>query len=289
MTDFECNIRAQYGQEGQDWLLQLPSLVNKLAEKYKLSQLKPADNSSFNYVVFADKHSQPVVLKLGLNEKALQREVDCLRAFQHHGAVGLLESEPGVILLKRVLPGETLRSYFPNRERDAAAIFAEVVNELHEVKIDHNHSFLKVQELLAEIDLVENLPEDTIAKAQVLREHLLKTTKQTVLLHGDLHHENILSSYQNWSVIDPKGFVGDPLFETSAFLCNPISELANNSSRQQIIMARIELVAKFLNADPERILQWLFVKLVLMIAWQEQDGLVSTEMRQLLSSVELYL
>jgi len=43
-----------------------------------------------------------------------------------------------------------------------------------------------------------------------------------VVLHGDLHHFNILSSGDRWLAIDPKGIIGEPEFEPAAYLENKI-------------------------------------------------------------------
>ena len=47
-----------------------------------------------------------------------------------------------------------------------------------------------------------------------------------VLLHGDLHHDNILSATRApWLIIDAKGLVGDSGYDLGAFLYNPIPDL----------------------------------------------------------------
>ena len=49
----------------------------------------------------------------------------------------------------------------------------------------------------------------------------MSTSKETVVLHGDLHHWNILSSEREpYLIIDPKGYFGDPGYEVGAFLAN---------------------------------------------------------------------
>ena len=37
-----------------------------------------------------------------------------------------------------------------------------------------------------------------------------RTTSEAVVLHGDLHHDNVLRDGDGWVVIDPHGYVGDP-------------------------------------------------------------------------------
>jgi streptomycin 6-kinase len=42
---------------------------------------------------------------------------------------------------------------------------------------------------------------------------LAKMSALPVLLHGDLHQDNILSQGDDWLVIDPKGVIGFPINE----------------------------------------------------------------------------
>ncbi|WP_367606075.1 hypothetical protein [Legionella sp. W05-934-2] len=50
MISFEQNILTIYGKKGQEWLNKLPSILANLINQNGLSQLKPVENMSFNYV-----------------------------------------------------------------------------------------------------------------------------------------------------------------------------------------------------------------------------------------------
>ncbi len=61
-----------------------------------------------------------------------------------------------------------------------------------------------------------------------LVERVERTTKDffaenhnPVLMHGDFHHFNILSSERGWLVIDPKGVIGPAGYEVGPFMLNP--------------------------------------------------------------------
>ena len=43
-----------------------------------------------------------------------------------------------------------------------------------------------------------------------------------MLLHGDLHHENIMHGPRGWLAIDPKGVLGDPGFDAANMFYNPL-------------------------------------------------------------------
>ncbi len=54
------------------------------------------------------------------------------------------------------------------------------------------------------------IPEQMVVSAESTFRELLSTAPSTpVLLHGDLHHGNILSTQHGWLAIDPKGIIGE--------------------------------------------------------------------------------
>ena len=55
-SKFEQNIINIYGDKGKQWLLDLPNIVNKIAKKWNLTDLKPVDNLSINYVASGLHH-----------------------------------------------------------------------------------------------------------------------------------------------------------------------------------------------------------------------------------------
>ena len=58
-------------------------------------------------------------------------------------------------------------------------------------------------------------------------EALLADPREVCVLHGDLHHENVLDGGERgWLVIDPKGLLGERTYEYATTLCNPDAEMA---------------------------------------------------------------
>ncbi|MDR3155476.1 MAG: hypothetical protein LBT90_00005, partial [Holosporaceae bacterium] len=97
--------------------------------------------------------------------------------------------------------------------------------------------------------------------------HLLETTTKQTVMHGDLHHDNILRDNDEWKIIDPAGVVGDHVYEIASFMINPIDKIWKCENAISIITNRVEKFSCLLNVDPQRILQWTFVKSVLCWIW----------------------
>ena len=78
-----------------------------------------------------------------------------------------------------------------------------------------------------------------------------------MLLHGDLHHFNFLAAQRSpWLAIDPKGIIGDPIFEVAAFICNPYPVVIKLPNLKELLQRRIELFHELLGYNKQRIRDW---------------------------------
>lgn len=283
MSSFEQNIITIYGSEGKKWLNELPSVLAVLSKQYNLSQLEPVSNMSFNYVARGFIKEKPIIVKLGLNNKALSKETQCLKAFESRATPKVIANKDNMIIMECAVPGITLKEYFPWQETEATNILCNVIKDLHTAQIPIGHNFYHIKDLLQTLDKEIDIPNNILNKARRLRDKLLSTTTKEVLLHGDLHHDNILKNDHGWMVIDPKGFIGDPAFETTAYICNPIPDLLHENNPTEIIIGRIQLCAKNLNIPEQRVKDWFYVKSVLCWAWSLEDKLDHVYWKKLLN------
>ncbi|MDF1758748.1 MAG: aminoglycoside phosphotransferase family protein [Legionellaceae bacterium] len=283
MQNFKDNIVNIYGEKGRLWLQDLPKLISDKSCEYNLSELIPVSNMSFNYVVKGYQESKPIILKLGLDYKALAKEAACLNSFSNHGAVGCIDSSEGFLLLEQAIPGSSMKECFQIEDAESSIVLSNVIKELHKAGIPKKHNFYYLEDLLKALDGDLNIPNDIFARAKNLRKELLNSSSEKVLLHGDLHHENILKNDDKWVVIDPKGFIGDPIFDVCAFLSNPYPELLKQTNPKEIINNRVILIAKLLGYSEQRIRDWHYVHTVLCWAWCLDDGIDSTYWQGLVS------
>jgi streptomycin 6-kinase len=116
------------------------------------------------------------------------------------------------------------------------------------------------------------LPLDLVERAEALFDDLLASQAQAMLLHGDLHHENILAATREpWLAIDPKGLVGEPAYEVGALLRNPYPHLLSEPDPAAILASRLDLLAEELALDRQRMLAWAFAQAVLSAWWHVED------------------
>ena len=269
---FESNIINIYGKTGQQWLDDLPKLITQVEATYGLSNLKPVEALSYNYVLSGLQGSQPIILKLGLDIDGFKREAAALMAFSGFGVVQIFSENTGLLLLECVVPGMSLKSYFPEKDDEAINITAKVIKRLHKAPMPSTYAFPHIKDWLEALDGDLEIPLQTLQKAREIRDQLLKTADPDVLLHGDLHHDNILQNGEGWLVIDPKGVIGEPAYEVAAFIRNPIPELLNHADAPNIIHNRVIRFAELFELPPQRILDWCFVQAVLSWVWAIEDG-----------------
>ena len=101
---------------------------------------------------------------------------------------------------------------------------------------------------------------------------LCGTQKNRRLLHGDLHHENVIfDDRRGWLAIDPKGVVGEIEYEIGAALRNPVDRPDLCASRE-ILQRRIQIFEQALHLDTVRAVRWAFAQAVLSAIWSWEDG-----------------
>lgn len=112
---------------------------------------------------------------------------------------------------------------------------------------------------------------DLLSQAQEVYTSLVATQNAPRLLHGDLHHENILlDAERGWLAIDPKGVIGELEFELGAWLRNPIGH-PEVYAQAAAVDRRIQQLGALLPIDPSRTLGWAFAQGVLSAIWTVED------------------
>ncbi|HEY2050218.1 MAG TPA: aminoglycoside phosphotransferase family protein [Caulobacteraceae bacterium] len=108
-----------------------------------------------------------------------------------------------------------------------------------------------------------------VSAAAIARE-LLDDPRDPVVLHGDLHHDNVLDGGdRGWLAIDPKGLIGERAFEFANLFRNPDAALALAPGRMR---RQAGIVAEAAQVDRTRLLRWILAYAGLGAAWSLQSG-----------------
>jgi streptomycin 6-kinase len=273
-----------WGDAGRQWLDDLPSILDEVLRRWGL-RCDGALPMSLHWVASVSRDDgSPAVLRLGLPQADHQAvESAVLQAYAGRGAVRLIAHDPerGALLLQRADPGRQLRDLVPGDDERATAAIVAVVRALHAAPLPGGHTVPPLRraraaftEYLAQQAGDDVLPRRLVQAAASLFDELVASAGDPVLLHGDLHHNNVLSderSASGWVAIDPHGWVGDRGFDVGAMLYNPDPHV-RSEALLRLVPGRIEQLAAGLDLPVDRVVAWGFVMAMLSQVWTVQDG-----------------
>ena len=274
------NVVGAWGDDGARWLADLPRVLTDVAGDWDLTIGEPYDLSYHYVTAVTCGDGTPAVLKLGVpTGDSLRAEAPTLTAFDGRGAVRLLRAEldRGALLLEAAEPGWRARDLVPGRDGEATSAAVGVMRRLHVPPPPGS----TMPELVAQANAFDTyasvhgdagpLPLDFVVRAGALMRELCASATERVVLHGDLHHDNILrAGREPWLAIDPHGIVGDPGYELGALLYNPDPD-DRDEALTALVPSRIEQLADELAMPVDRVVAWGFVKAVLSDVWSAES------------------
>jgi streptomycin 6-kinase len=145
------------------------------------------------------------ILRPGEMEKA--RGFRTLAALDGRGAVRVLAQAEDAILMEWC-DGSSLGDLSRSGQDDAATTaLCTVIRTLHTAPCDPAGLWPLAATFAP---LTAPALDGDLATAARIARACLADPRPTQALHGDLHHDNVLSTPRGWLAIDPKGLCGDP-------------------------------------------------------------------------------
>jgi len=276
---FIRNVRGAFGGTGGAWLERLPHLVAQAAQRWGLSGVEPLSRLSYNFVACAVRGSERVILKIGVPQRELTSEMAALRRFDGRGACRLIECDEanGFLLLERLVPGRRLSSL----EDDEAAtrIAVQVMRDLWR-PAPPDDRLIRLRDWFDGLGRIRPhygggtgpFPKEALERVESILPELLADAN-LILLHGDFHHDNILSSERGWLAVDPKGVVGPAGYEIGPFMINPRDRPLEPRSFEARTARRIDILEQMLGWERGIILRWAAAHALLSAWWDFEDGL----------------
>lgn len=277
------NVLGVWGEDGRAWLQRLPLLVDEVTHAWGL-ELEQPFSMTFHWVFAVRRDDDtPAVLKLappGSDHQAV--EAAALSSWDGQGAVRLLRRDPlrGALLLQRADPGTPVRELLPARDDEATGVLAAVMRMLHQAPVPETGvpplTSLRgtFERYLRAHSADEPLPRRLVERALGLFDALNTDVQAPVLLHGDLHHDNVLrddATAAGWLAIDPHGWIGDPGFDVGPMLYNP-DPYQRSDALLALVPQRVERLADALDMSADRVAGWGLVTAVLSQLWSVEDG-----------------
>ena len=272
------------------------SVVEKYKDQWELSEITFQQSLSINSLIFYafSKQYGKVILKILINSDFDEdiKEIMSLIQFQGENFCKLYEYslEDKVYIMERIIPADTLYESACREER--IKIIGAIFKVLHKPDLPDS-IFPTYSEWFAAGKEGTKNRKDCEELRQYLEnaESMLKDIRQkysrNVLLHGDLHHENILKNENgSYTVIDPKGVTGDPVFDLSRFI---LDEFRDDlvSEPKEIIIDFVKNLGDSVGIPCETLLCCLYIETVIWLFREElANGESLEECEQLIMNMK---
>jgi streptomycin 6-kinase len=187
------------------------------------------------------------------------------------GAARVLAHRENAILMERAEPGPSLGQIARDgRDDEASRTMCAVLAELHVARDRPPPALVPLAEWFGVLGPTAERQGGILCAAARTASNLLATQREIVVLHGDMHHENVLRfKSRGWLAIDPKGLVGERGFDYANILCNPDNEIATMPGR---FARQVRVVAEAAGLERTRLLAWVLAWAGLSAAFRVQDG-----------------
>ncbi|MBP9707754.1 MAG: phosphotransferase [Oligoflexales bacterium] len=253
--------------------------INEYLKKWKLHSPIELSRSSTSQVYKVSSGSRFAILKLLTSNGQCDEKYasSALRNFSGNGAINILKSDEFAQLLEYIDGGSLTKIFLEGSEYEDIKIICATLKKLHQAKcidmLPHfSHRFISLRSRMLrdgkELDILDYLCRTAVP----ILEELLAEKVDEVVLHGDMHHENILfDKVRGWLAIDPKGLYGDRAYDVANIFLNPrgFDNIVYSAERISNIA---DVIANEMTLDPHRILKYAFVQACLSACWSLEDG-----------------
>lgn len=294
------------------WVEHLPEMLEAYLERWQLT-VTGAFDLSFSYVVpVARADGRACVLKLQPTDVPGVEGADMeLLGLRLAGpvTVGVIEEDAasGALLLERAQPGTTLEAMCERDDEAATVILATVIRAYGRPLEDPGSMGLRpfgefaeaferfdrgphgqvarkraaaapesrLSVLLGMDELGTGIPAMRSARdtAERVLGELTSDHREPYLLHGDLHHGNVLADDERGHlVVDPWGLYGDRSADVAPALENPLEFVARTPDLGALLRRRLAVYTDVLHLDGEQLAAWCYVYSTIRALWSLEDG-----------------
>jgi streptomycin 6-kinase len=214
---------------------------------------------------------EPAMLKIasGIEER---RGGALMEWWGGEGAARVLAREGDALLLERATGEARLEAMALGGQDDAAtAILCQVAAGLHAPRDrPPPDSLVPLPIWFRQLEPAASARGGIFIKSAATARELLGDPRDVVVLHGDLHHNNVLDAGERgWIAIDPKGLIGERGFDFANIFHNPTREFALAPGRLHRL---IGIVAELAGLEPVRLIKWILAYSGLNAAWCLDSG-----------------
>jgi len=267
------------------WRRGLPALVRSVLDDWRLEPDGYRGLGECALVLgVRTADGRAAAVKFGWPHPESTYEHVALRLWDGAGAVRLIRADParGVLLLERAGPADLTTVSVET----ACDVIAGLYPRLHRPatgQLDRLSTLCaRWSTELAALPTDSPAPHRLISQASSLAADLASDpSTDGVLLHGDLHYFNVLSSRREpWLAIDPKPISGHPSYEVAPLLWNRWNDAVSSGDVRNAMRSRMFRMVDATGLDPHRVRDSVIVREMVNVLWALQDSSPTADDRE---------
>jgi streptomycin 6-kinase len=215
-------------------------------------------------------NGEQCILKIAVRDKD-KRGNDLMAWWNWNGAAPVMRHDENALLMERATGSCSLIDMAKNdRDDEASRIICSVIAKLHAQNGAYPNELVPLDVWFKDLQPAAAKYGGIFVQCSKIASKLLSEPVEQVVLHGDIHHGNILDfGEKGWLAIDPKGLFGERGFDYANLFCNPDIPTATKPGR---LAQQVKVVSAAAGLDPKRLLQWIAAWAGLSAAWSLDDG-----------------
>lgn len=214
---------------------------------------------------------EPAMLKLVAAEEERAASL-LMQWWDGDGAARVTAHADDAILLERGAASLAAMAY-AGQDDKACRILCAVAARLHAPKAKPCVNLVSLSHYFQELEPAAASYGGILVRCVQTARSLLADPRDPAVLHGDLHHGNVLDfGARGWLAIDPKGVVGERGFDFANIFTNPDLDDPTRPLAADRFLRRLEVVTEAAKLERERLLRWILAWTGLSAAWFLGDG-----------------
>jgi streptomycin 6-kinase len=192
------------------------------------------------------------------------------------GAAQVIAWDDTALLLERAEGSRSLTDMARSgRDDEACRILCAVAHRLHAPRPKPLPQLIPLQTWFRDLWPAAETHGGVLLRSAAAARTLLAEPQEVAVLHGDLHHGNVLDfGARGWLAVDPKRLIGERGFDYANIFTNPDLDDPTQpvATQPHHFAQRLLVVAEAANIERQRLLQWILAWTGLSAAWFLGDG-----------------
>jgi streptomycin 6-kinase len=221
------------------------------------------------------RRGAPAMLKLATHEEESLGGV-VMEWWDGDGAARVLARDDDALLLERAEGTASLAEMArTGRDEEACRVLCAVAARLHAPRPKPLPELVPLAHWFRELEPAAAAHGGILARCAATARSLLAEPREINVLHGDLHHGNVLDfEARGWLAIDPKCLVGERGFDFANIFTNPDLDDPTRpvATKPDRFARRLQAVTEAASLERKRLLRWILAWTGLSAAWFLGDG-----------------